>query len=98
MGKRHTQIAVIVITLFILLFPAYLRCSNLAEANLFSTDLSFENPDQDDQFVDQQNESKAFALSVFPIICLPGINLSKQLPRFSFQTASFDQKLFVLRC
>ena len=98
MGKRFIQILVIVTALFILLFPAYLRCSNLAEVDLFSTDLSFENPDQDDQLFDQQDGSRAFVLSGASVILLPGANLFGQLPHFSFQTASLDQKTFVLRC
>lgn len=98
MEKKLIRILVIVVTLLILFFPNYYRCSNLAEANLFSTYLTFEDPDQDDQFADQPNEPNAFLLNAFPIICLPGINLSKQLLRFSFQTASLRQKTFPLRC
>ena len=98
MGKRFIQILVIVTALFILLFPAYLRCLNLAEVDLSSTDLSFENPDQDDQLFDQQDGSRAFVLGGTSIPFFPGVNLFGQLPRFSFQTASLDQKTFVLRC
>jgi len=98
MGKRFIQILVIVTALFILLFPAYLRCSNLAEVDLFSTDLSFENPDQDDQLFDQQDGSRAFVLSGISITFLPGVNLFGQLPRFSFHTASLCEKTLILRC
>ncbi len=41
------------ISFFILIFPFYLCSSYFAEANVFSTDLGFDNADQDDQFVDQ---------------------------------------------
>ncbi len=54
----------IAISFFILVFPFYLRCSYFAEANLFPTDLGFENPDQEGQFGDQQRDGlKAFLLT-----------------------------------
>jgi hypothetical protein len=90
---------VIAISSFILIFPAYLRCSNLAEVNLFSTDLSFENSDQDDQLLDQhQDESKALVVSAFSIIFLPGTNPFEQIPRFFLLTSFLDQTTLILRC
>jgi hypothetical protein len=83
---------------FILIFPAYSCCSNLAGVKLLSTDLSFENPDQDDIFSDQHNQLKAFVSSVFTIKLLPKTIPFDQISRFWLQTASLDQKTLILRC
>jgi hypothetical protein len=96
--KRIQIFLVITISAFILVFPAYLRCSNLAGAKLLSTDLSFENPDQEDVFSDQQNQSKAFVSIVFPIELFPGTNLFEQSSHLLSQASSLDQNTFVLRC
>ena len=94
----HTFL-IIVISSFILVFPAYLRCSNLKEVNLFPTDLSFENPDQDGQFIDQQqNESNGYLLDAFSILFLQGTNTFKQAHTFLFFTSFVDQISFNLRC
>jgi hypothetical protein len=89
---------VIAISAFILVFPAYLRSSNLAGVRLFSTDLSFENPDQDDIFPYQHNQSKAFVSSVLTIKLLPGTILFDQISRFWFLVSILDQKALLLRC
>jgi hypothetical protein len=99
MKKMLIQISlVIVICSFTLVFPAYLRCSNLAGAKLLSTDLSFENPDQEDVFSGQQNEPKTFVSIVFLIKLPPGNNLFAQISRFCSLTSFLDQKTSVLRC
>ena len=89
---------VIVICAFTLVFPAYLRCSNLAGAKLLSTDLSFENPDQEDVFFGQQNESNTFVSIVFLINLPPGTNLFDRISRFCSLTSFLDQKTSILRC
>jgi len=99
MKKKLIQISlVMVICAFTLVFPAYLRCSNLAGAKLLSTDLSFENPDQEDVFFGQQNESQAFVSIVFLIKLPPGTNLFDQISRFCSLTSFLDQKTSILRC
>lgn len=67
MKRNRTQTLLpITISFFILVFPLYFPRSYSAEANLFFTDLGFENPDPDDQVVDQQQDgSKAFVLDLF---------------------------------
>jgi hypothetical protein len=89
---------VIVISAFILVFPAYLRCSYLAGAKFLSADLGFENPDQEDLFSDQHNQSKIFVSIVFLIKLLPGTNLFDQISRFCFLASFLDQKTLILRC
>ncbi len=98
MERRPSQtFLIVIISLFISIFSAYAHYCNLAEANLFSADLSFENPDQEDLLVDHHKESKAFVSSVFSVILLPRVHLFEQLPRF-FSTPSFDEENFILRC
>jgi hypothetical protein len=58
----------IAISFFISLSPAYFHYCNLTEADLFSTDLSFENPDQENPLVDQQKGSRVSVLSVSAIL------------------------------
>ncbi len=87
------------ICFFILVFPFYLGCSNFAEANLFSTDLSFENPDQGDQFVDpQQNVSKAFVLTFFHFGLLLEADVFRHSSYFFSQTPSLNEQTPILRC
>ncbi len=71
----------IAISFFILAFPFNLPYPYFAEANLFSTDLGFEDSDQDDQFVDQrQDGSKAFVLTFFAFRFLLEDDVSRTLP------------------
>jgi hypothetical protein len=99
MKRKLVQIfLVIVISTFTLVFPAYLRCSNLAGAKLLSTDLSFENRDQEDVFSDQHNQSNAFVSIVFLIKLPPETNLFDQISRFCLLPSFLDQKTSILRC
>ena len=99
MKRKPIQIFLVVaISAFILIFPAYLRSSNLAGVRLFSTDLSFENPGQDDMFSYQHNQSKAFVSSVLTIKLLPGTIPFDRIARFWFLASFLDQKVLSLRC
>jgi hypothetical protein len=99
MKRKPIQILlVIVISAFTLFSPAYLRCSNLAGAKFLSTDLSFENPDQEDVFLGQQNQSKTFVSTVLLIKLLPGTDLHGQTSRFCSLASFLDQKTLILRC
>ncbi len=90
----------IAISFFVLVFPFYFRCSNFAEANLFSTDLGFENSDQDDQFLDQQQDgSKPFTMltcSLFQFYL--EADVFRHSPYFFSQTPSLNQENLILRC
>jgi hypothetical protein len=100
MKRNHIQSFLsIAISLFILVFTFDLRCSYSAEANLFSTDLGFENPDQDDQFADhQQDGSKAFPLTFSPFGFLSKSNVFRHSLHFFSQTPSPDQENLTLLC
>ena len=86
------------ISLLIFLFPAYLRFADLADDDLFSSDLSFENPDEDNPLINQDKELKVFVSATFFDIFFVEINTFERIPCFSFLIDPFDQKPFVLRC
>ncbi len=96
--KRIQAILIIALSFSLTLFSTYILYHNLAQADFLSSDLSFENPDQEDLFIRQQAESKLFVSNPFSILFLPGVNLFGHLPYFSFSTPSFDQKALILRC
>ena len=99
MKRKPFQIfLVIVIGTITLVFPAYLRSSNLGGVKSVSADLSFENPDQDDLFSDQQNQSKTCVPTVSLIKLLPGTSLFCQISRFCSLTSFLNQKTLILRC
>lgn len=99
MKAKLSQIFVaLTISLLIFLFPAYLRFADLADDDLFSSDLSFENPDEDNPLIDQHKGSKVFVSATFFDISFLEINTFEYIPRFSFLIDPFDQRPFVLRC
>jgi hypothetical protein len=89
---------VIAISLFILALPAYLRCTNLSEIKFVSSDLSFENPDQENGLPDDENELKVFVPTAFFTVFLMGTNLFEQSSHLFSQALSLCQKTLVLRC
>ena len=98
MRKIAVQVfLVIVISFFLLLFPACLRYANSCEADLFPTDLNLENLDQDDLMDVQLHDPDAYLLSAFFV-------LSSQETVF-FEHASYrfsqppsGQDTCILRC
>jgi len=99
MKKKLTKdCLVIAISFFILVLPAYLRFSSLSEIDLFSTDLNFENSDQDDQFDDQRHEPDTFLFNLFPVKSLPGVNFLKDSYKLFSAIPSGAHKIFILRC
>jgi len=101
MKKRFKEIEgflVITISAFIFVFPAYLRCTNLAGDRILSTDLSFENSDQIDGSPGQQYQLKASASVIFPNKSLQDTNLFEQLSHLFFRTLSNRHEIFVLLC
>ena len=99
MKSRSIQILlVVVVSFFILFFPAYFHYAHLSEITFFSTDLSFENPDQNDQIQEQQHGSASFSLSVFPTLLLPEANPFTQFYDFFSSALSLGQKTSLLRC
>jgi hypothetical protein len=99
MKKSLAQILLaIFISLSIPLFSAYFDYHDLAEADFFACDMSFENSDQDNLSIDPQNESEVFLSSAFSVTCTLSLDLPGQLSRLSFIPCPLDQKTFTLRC
>jgi len=88
----------LVISVFVFLFPAYVRFADLADDDLFPSDLSFENPDDDNPLIDEYKELKVFVSEIFFDIFYLEINTFEHIPSFSFLIDPFDQKPFVLLC
>ncbi len=66
MKKRFKRIHIfllIAISLFILAFPTYLRCTKLSETKFVSSDVSFEYLDQEERLPDNEKELKVYGPS-----------------------------------
>ncbi len=90
---------VIVICFFISALPAYLGCTNFSGIKFASSDLFFENPNQENGLPDSgKNELKVFGATAFFTMFLLGINLSEQSSHLHFRGLSLRHKTSVLRC
>ena len=89
---------VIAISVFILAHPAYLCCAKLLQTKFTPSDLSFENPDQEDRLPDNEKELKMYGPSTLLIMFLLGMTLFNQPFYLSRQALSFRQRIVVLRC
>jgi len=99
MKKKPIQILmVITISASILVFPACLRSSDLTGIRLLSTDLTFENPNQNDILSYQPGRSRAFVSTMVTFKSLPGTILSNQITHVWLLVSFADQKALLLRC
>jgi hypothetical protein len=101
MKKRFKRIQIflaLTISLFILAFPAYLRCTQLSQTKFVSSDLSFENLDQEEGLPDNEKELKVFGPTAFLVIFVSGTNLFEQSLHLFSHTLSLRHKTSVLRC
>ena len=98
-GMKRIQILIgIAISLFILALPAYLRCTQPSQSRFISSDLSFEDPGQEEGLPDSEKELKVYGSGALLIIFDLGTNLFEQSFHFFSQTLSLHQKTSVLRC
>jgi hypothetical protein len=95
---KGISIFLLIAAILMLVLPGYQRCSYLARAKLPSMDLSFVDPDQEDVYPDQQDQTKAVVASAIIGGMLPGNSLSKQSSHFCFFPSFVDQKILILRC
>ncbi len=96
---RRIQIfLVIAISLLFLSLPTYLYCANLSQTKSVSSDLTFENQDQEEGLVDNEKELQVYGSSALLIMFDLGTNLFGQSFHLFSKTLSLDQKPFVLRC
>ena len=91
-------ILVISISLFILAFPAYFRCTKLWQIKFISSDLSFENPSQEEGLPNNDKELKACGPNAFFSIFFFGTGLFQRSWDLFSGALSLHQKDFVLRC
>jgi len=96
--KRRQSFLAIVACFFILAFPAYLRSTRLSQTKFVSSDLSFENPDQEEGLPDNEKELKVYGPSTLLIMFFLGINLFEQSSHLFPRSLSLRQKTSVLRC
>ena len=101
MNHRHKGVQdflIVVASLLILIFPAYLRCNQLSQIKLVSSDIGFENPVQENGVPDDQKELKVYGATSFLVIFLSVTNLFERSFHFFFQSASLFQRIVVFRC
>jgi len=89
---------VITIPLLILAHPACLRSAQLSQAKFVTSDLSFDNPVQEDGLPDNEKELKIYGPSTFLMVFLSGITFFEQSSRLFSKALSLRQRIVVLRC
>ncbi len=91
---------VIAISLLILTLPAYLRRTQLSQSKFASSDLSFENPGQEEGLPDSQKELKVLYGSNTLLISFhfPSNLFEESFHLFSQKTFSLCQEALILRC
>ena len=101
MKKRFKSIRiflVIAISLFILAVPAYLRCTHLLQTKFVSSDLAFENVDQEEGLPDSEKELKIYGPGAFLNTFVLGSNPFEQSSHLFFEALSLPRRIIVLRC
>jgi hypothetical protein len=88
---------VIAVSLFILALPAYLDYTQMSQIKFVSSDLSFENPSQEEGLADGEKELKVWGANAFLIVFLSGADLFEHSTCF-FQALSLQRRIIVLRC
>jgi hypothetical protein len=99
--KRNKRIRIFMImsvSLWILLFPAYLHFYDLEEADFFSPNQIWENPDSEILLAGFEKKGKFLGTGIFSITFFLWIILCEWLPRFSGQTFLPPEPALVLRC
>ena len=95
--KQIHLVLMVGISLFIPLFLAYSLYVDLSGTVLLTSDMSFEDP-EDEDLSTCQNDSKNFAPSVFSNPLLSSAHLSKESDPFSSPLTARNQIAPVLRC
>lgn len=88
----------IMVSLWFVLFPAYIHFYHLEEANFLSPTPNWENPDQEGIVVSLQKKGKILGLNLFPAVFLPETFPFNQPFDFSFQRNLHDERVLILRC
>jgi hypothetical protein len=97
-GLKHIQLVLIVgISLFIPLFLAYSLYVDMSRTVLLSSDMSFEDPGDEDLST-SQNEFKVFVATVSSNPLLPGAHFGRESGLLPPPLTSYPQITPVLRC
>ena len=96
--KTIHVLVIIAISPLILALPAYFRCTQASQAKFVSSDLSFENQDQEEGMPDSEKELKGYGSSALLVVFHLGANLFKQSSNLFSQMPCPRQEMFVLRC
>ena len=96
--KLSRVFVALMISVLVFLFPAYVRFADLADDDLFPSDLSFENPDDNNPLIDEHKELKVFVSATSFDIFFLEINTFEHIPCFFLLIDPFDRKTFVLLC
>ena len=89
---------VMAISVFILAHPVYLRCTQLSETKFVSSDLSFENPDQEEELPNKEKQLNGFVPTAFLTVFLLGIKLLDPSSHLFPLPLSLRQETLILRC
>jgi hypothetical protein len=96
--KRIQIFLVISISFSFPVFSTYFHYNDLAEANFLSTNLYYQNLDQENLLAAYQSELKVFGSSSFFNGFLLATHLFSQSSHFFCHVLSLDQKTLILRC
>ena len=88
----------IAISAFLLAHSAYLYSIHLSQIEPISSDMAFENQDQEERLPDSEKGLKMYGSSALLIIFRLGTNLPERSSHLFSQTLSLGQNPFVLRC
>jgi len=95
--KHFHLVLMLGMSLFIPLFLAYSLYVDLSETVLFSSDMSFENPDDEDLST-CQDKFKVFVPTVSSDPLLPLIHFGRGFSFFLYPLTSYTEITPVLRC
>jgi hypothetical protein len=76
----------------------FFRYAGLSRIAPFSTDLSFENSDLDDQFKDYQRGSDACLSTMFLIVLFSGTSHSGMAPHLASLASPLNKRILFLLC
>lgn len=97
MKRVPQKYQILVISFWILFFPAYVHSYNLTEAD-FLHGSHLENPVWDGLLASSEEKWELSGLNVCCIMFLHGNAFFNFLPLFSFEYPSPDEKTSILRC
>jgi hypothetical protein len=95
--KNMHLVLTLAISLFIPLFLAYSLYVDLSGTVLLSSDMRFEDPEDEDLSV-FQNEFKVFVSTAFSIFLLPSAGSIEESHLFSFLLTPYPKNKLILRC